>query len=135
VDSLRKGNGVVAKAVPYNPQPTTLIDWALSFVISPPAPITRSPKSPPSVKHNRSFSSPRLETIPEDVDFGPSHPIRRSSTSPQKPSNSNKPPPLLRIPGVGLVIRIGDLATLPMRTVLYYLLSKRIYSSRLSSPT
>jgi len=123
VDSLHKGNGVVAKAVPYNTQPTTFVEWALSFVTNLPVQ-SRPPKSPPPVKHKRSSSSPPLATIPEDVDPG----------SPATRRSSSYHAPLLRVPGVGLVIRIGDLATLPMRATLYYLLSRRIYSPRLAHP-
>jgi ribosome-associated translation inhibitor RaiA len=139
VDSLKKGTDVLLKSNGYFSSSTrrsNTVDWALSFFEGsgtmsnshPSSPPIR-PKSPSVSKHARFPSSPRLETIPEDSDFrfhGQSLSRRASMSS---SSTVTKPPPLLRIPGFGLVLRIGDLATLPLRTVIQYLLSRRVYST------
>ncbi|KIJ64364.1 hypothetical protein HYDPIDRAFT_40580 [Hydnomerulius pinastri MD-312] len=78
-----------------------------------------SPRSSP--KSGRSRAASKLETIPEVSTF--------------QPKSSRQPFSSLRIPGLGLVLRIGDLATLPVRRVVAYLLAGRIYTpSRAVSP-
>jgi hypothetical protein len=115
---------------------------AVSCPTSPKSPSStlRASKSASSSKHRHFPSPPRLETIPEDVDFAFLQPHRHHSRSspPASPISSSlpaspqRPPPLLRIPGVNLALRCGDLATLPLRTVVQYLLSARVGSSTLS---
>jgi uncharacterized protein (UPF0335 family) len=134
VDALKKGTEALLKSNGNHlPRRSQTIDWALSFfdatiVKSNSPPSTVRPKSPSVSKHPRFPSSPRLETIPEDSDFRFPDPSRKASTS-----SISKPVPILHIPGFNLVLRIGDLATLPLRTVVNYLLSRRAYSSWLPS--
>lgn len=126
-----------------NPTPESgLFNWLLSLIpfasyIIParapqglrlPSGTTRSPKSP---KHRRIYAS-RMETIPEDIDIpyvDQSPP--QSPTSANPPAPLSRPPPFFRIPGVNLALKCGDLATLPARTVVNYLLSARLGSSTL----
>lgn len=76
--------------------------------------VSRSPRSSP--KMGRSRSSIKLETIPEVATF--------------QPKSSVQPSRYLHIPGFGLALRICDLATLPLRQIIAYLLAGQIYTSR-----
>ena len=76
--------------------------------------VSRSPRSSP--KLGRSRSSIKLETIPEVSRFQPKCSAQSSR--------------YLRIPGLGLALRIGDLATLPLRRTITYLLAGQIYTPR-----
>ncbi|KAF8439986.1 hypothetical protein L210DRAFT_3541360 [Boletus edulis BED1] len=76
--------------------------------------VSRSPRSSP--KMGRSRSSIKLETIPEVATF--------------QPKSSTRSPRYLQIPGLGLALRIGDLATFPLRRIVAYLLAGRIYTPR-----
>lgn len=76
--------------------------------------VSRSPRSSP--KMGRSRSSIKLETIPEVATFQPKSSVQRSR--------------YFHIPGIGLVLRICDLATLPLRQTIGYLLAGQIYTSR-----
>jgi hypothetical protein len=87
--------------------------WLGPGVVSPPRTPTRVRPTPVTIKHGlraySSSSSIRLESIPEE---------------------DTKPPPTsmsssfqLHIPGAPLVLRWGDLATLPLRRVVHYLLT------------
>ena len=76
--------------------------------------ISRSPRSSP--KMARSRTSIKLETIPEVATFQPKCPTQPSR--------------YLRIPGLGLALRIGDLATLPLRRIVAYLLAGQVYTPR-----
>ena len=93
-----------------------LPSWLGLGLLSPPRTPTRVRHSPSSVtsKHNLrtypSNSSIRLESIPEE------------DTKPSS-SNSTQSSFQLRIPGAPLVLRWGDLATLPLRRVVHYLLA------------
>ncbi|KAG1773728.1 hypothetical protein EV702DRAFT_1200870 [Suillus placidus] len=71
-----------------------------------------SPRSSPKI--GRSRTPTKLETIPEGATFTPKRARYRF--------------PSLRIPGLKFVLRIGDLATLPVRRVVAYLLMGRIYA-------
>ncbi|KAG2135384.1 uncharacterized protein EDB93DRAFT_826760 [Suillus bovinus] len=75
-------------------------------------------KHPPSPRSSPKIGRPRtatkLETIPEGATFTPKSARYRF--------------PSLRIPGLKFVLRIGDLATLPVRRVVAYLLMGRIYA-------
>ncbi|KAG1873821.1 hypothetical protein F4604DRAFT_756501 [Suillus subluteus] len=71
-----------------------------------------SPRSSPKIGHSRIPT--KLETIPEGATFTPRRAQYRF--------------PSLRIPGLKFVLRIGDLATLPVRRVVAYLLMGRIYA-------
>jgi cell division protein FtsB len=81
---------------------------------------SRSDKLPPSPRPSPKVGRPRaatkLETIPEGAVF----------TS--KKAQYRFPP--FRIPGLKFVLRIGDLATLPVRRVVAFLLTGRIYAPR-----
>ncbi|KAF9218343.1 hypothetical protein BS17DRAFT_721362 [Gyrodon lividus] len=72
-----------------------------------------SPRSSPKMGRPRAAS--KLETIPEIATFQP-----KSSGNPFS----------LHIPGLGVALRIGDLATLPIRRVISYLLAGQIYTPR-----
>lgn len=76
--------------------------------------VSRSPRSSP--KMGRPRTSIKLETIPEVAAFQPKSSVQSSR--------------YLHIPGLGLVLRIGDLATLPLRRVVAYLLAGQIYTPR-----
>lgn len=76
--------------------------------------VSRSPRSSP--KMGRSRTSIKLETIPEIATFQPKCSTRSSR--------------YLHIPGLGLALRIGDLATLPLRRIVAYLLAGQIYTPR-----
>ncbi|KAG6377732.1 hypothetical protein JVT61DRAFT_14504 [Boletus reticuloceps] len=76
--------------------------------------VSRSPRSSP--KMGRSRTSIKLETIPEVATF--------------QPKSSTRSPRYLQIPGLGLALRIGDLATFPLRRIVAYLLAGRIYTPR-----
>lgn len=78
--------------------------------------VSRSPRSLP--KMSRSRSSIKLETIPEVSTFQPKCPIQSSRYL------------HIHIPGLGLALRIGDLATLPLRRIVAYLLAGQIYTPR-----
>ncbi|KAH7924991.1 hypothetical protein BV22DRAFT_465813 [Leucogyrophana mollusca] len=80
----------------------------------------QSPRSSPKTGRTRSGS--KLETIPEGAVF---------HTKPARPRFTS-----IRIPGIHLILRIGDLATLPVRTIVRYLLAGRIYQPQipLASP-
>lgn len=82
--------------------------------------VSRSPRSSPRM--GRSRSSIKLETIPEVATFQP-----KSSTQSSR---------YLQIPGIGLALRIIDLATLPLRCVVAYLLAGQTHIPRMraSSP-
>ncbi|KAG2078631.1 hypothetical protein BDR04DRAFT_1087102 [Suillus decipiens] len=71
-----------------------------------------SPRSSPKI--GRSRTPTKLETIPEGATFTPKRARYRF--------------PSFRIPGLKFVLRIGDLATLPVRRVVAYLLTGRIYA-------
>lgn len=71
--------------------------------------LPRSPRSSP--KMGRSRASIKLETIPEVATF--------------QPKSSVKSPRYFHIPGLCLVLRIGELATLPLRRIITYLLAGR----------
>ncbi|KAG1816845.1 uncharacterized protein BJ212DRAFT_1446896 [Suillus subaureus] len=71
-----------------------------------------SPRSSPKI--GRSRTPTKLETIPEGATFTPKRARYRF--------------PSLRIPGLKFVLRVGDLATLPVRRVVAYLLMGRIYA-------
>ncbi|KAG6330735.1 hypothetical protein ID866_8355 [Astraeus odoratus] len=71
-------------------------------------------------KNGRPCSSITLETISEVATFQP-------QISPHSFTS-------FRIPGLRLVLRMGDLATLPVRHVVAYLLSGKIYTPRGGSP-
>ncbi|KAF9238459.1 hypothetical protein BU15DRAFT_88321 [Melanogaster broomeanus] len=73
-----------------------------------------SPRYSPKMGRPRSGS--KLETIPELATFQLRSSRHRFS--------------YLRIPGMGIALRIGDLATLPVRRVIAYLLAGRIYTPR-----
>ncbi|KAL4070138.1 hypothetical protein V8B97DRAFT_2104441 [Scleroderma yunnanense] len=77
-----------------------------------------SPTKSPTRSYQRNglsrSSSTRLETIPEIATFQPNTPSLVSTS--------------FRIPGLGLVLPIGDLATLPVRYIVTYLLSGIIYT-------
>jgi hypothetical protein len=94
-----------------------------------------SSKTPSTSSKHRNFSSPpRLETIPEDVDFSfIDSPSSHTNLHSHSHTFGERSRPLLRIPGVNLVLRCGDLATLPLRTVVQYLLSPRVYASRIDA--
>ncbi|KAG2114413.1 hypothetical protein DEU56DRAFT_874313 [Suillus clintonianus] len=91
-------------------EPLALIfpEWARS---------SRRDKHPPSPRSSpkigRSRTATKLETIPEGATFTPKRVRYRF--------------PSLRIPGLKFVLRIGDLATLPVRRVVAYLLMGRVY--------
>jgi hypothetical protein len=158
IDSFRKGKGTATSVYRFSAHssrqsPGSIVDWVLSFIsyitgsfiqyptspristsphISTSSHISTSPRSPKgsasslrSLKpsRRRTFPSSRLETIPEDVDCA--LPNRTSRTV----HANSKSRYLLRIPGVNLALRCGDLATLPFRAVVHYLLSTRIGSS------
>ncbi|KIK94949.1 hypothetical protein PAXRUDRAFT_417386 [Paxillus rubicundulus Ve08.2h10] len=84
------------------------------------APLHSRNKCPPSPRSSPKIGRPRaackLETIPEISTF--------------QPKSSRNLFSSLRIPGLGVALRIGDLATLPVRCVISYLLSGRIYTPR-----
>lgn len=80
--------------------------------------VSRSPRSSP--KMGRSRTSIKLETIPEVATFQPKCSAQSSR--------------YLQIPGLGLVLRIGDLATLPLRRIVAYLLAGQIYTPRTHAP-
>ncbi|EGN92610.1 hypothetical protein SERLA73DRAFT_172723 [Serpula lacrymans var. lacrymans S7.3] len=71
---------------------------------------------PRSPKTSRSRKGSHLETIPEGSVFNTKQSKRRQSR--------------FHVPGLNLVLRIGDLAALPVRTIVQYLLSGRIYTPR-----
>ncbi|KAG0694468.1 hypothetical protein DFH29DRAFT_320922 [Suillus ampliporus] len=71
-----------------------------------------SPRSSPKI--GRSRTATKLETIPEGSVFTSKRARYRF--------------PSLRVPGLKFVLRIGDLATLPVRRVVAYLLTGRIYA-------
>jgi hypothetical protein len=71
-----------------------------------------SPRSSPKI--GRSRTPTKLETIPEGATFTPKR-ARYHFAS-------------FRIPGLKFVLRVGDLATLPIRRVVAYLLMGRIYA-------
>jgi hypothetical protein len=146
IDSFRKGKGTATNVFQFSSRGSrqsrgSLIDWVVSFISYITGSLTqypaspqistspRSPKSPTSSfrsvrpSRRRTFPSSRLETIPEDVDYA--FPNRTSRIV----HAASKSRYLLRIPGVNLVLRCGDLATLPFRAVVHYLLSTRIGSS------
>ncbi|KAH7911858.1 hypothetical protein BJ138DRAFT_1149640 [Hygrophoropsis aurantiaca] len=75
------------------------------------------PKSPRSPKLGRTRPSSKLETIPEGDIFR-----TKNASATFKP---------ILVPGIHLVLRIGDLATLPVRAIIRYLLSGRIYQPRI----
>jgi hypothetical protein len=79
----------------------------------------------PARQHSLSASgSPRgLETIPED---GGASPAASPKLARNRPSKSRS---RFRLPFVNVVFRIGDLATLPIRVVLGYLLAPRSIAS------
>ena len=81
--------------------------------------VSRSPRSSP--KMGRARTSIKLETIPEVATFQP-----KCSTQSSRY--------LHIIPGLGLAIRIGDLATLPLRRIVAYLLAGQIYTPRTHAP-
>ncbi|KAG6331173.1 hypothetical protein ID866_7917 [Astraeus odoratus] len=92
---------------------TTLPAWITGY----------SPTKCPSrhcQKNGRPQSSITLETIPEVAPF--------------HPNGSTLPFTSFHIPGLRLALHIGDLATLPVRHVVAYLLSGRIYTPRGRSP-
>ncbi|KAH0834104.1 hypothetical protein J3R83DRAFT_11392 [Lanmaoa asiatica] len=76
--------------------------------------VSRSPRSSP--KMGRPRTSIKLETIPEVATFQPKCSVQSSR--------------YLHIPGLGLALRIGDLATLPLRRIVGYLLAGQIYTPR-----
>lgn len=76
--------------------------------------VSRSPRSSP--KMGRCRTSIKLETIPEVATFQPKHSAQSSR--------------YLHIPGLGLALRIGDLAAFPLRRVVAYLLAGQIYAPR-----
>ncbi|KAG8215489.1 hypothetical protein J3R82DRAFT_9122 [Butyriboletus roseoflavus] len=78
--------------------------------------VTRSPRSLP--KMSRSRTPMKLETIPEVATFQPKCPVQSSRYL------------RIHIPGLGLALRIGDLATLPLRRIVAYLLAGQIYTPR-----
>ncbi|OAX34696.1 hypothetical protein K503DRAFT_425250 [Rhizopogon vinicolor AM-OR11-026] len=81
------------------------------------------PPSPrPPAKLGRPRAATKLETIPEGAVFTSKKTRYRC--------------PSFRIPGLNYVLRIGDLATLPVRRIVAFLLTGRIYSPRVpnSSP-
>ncbi|KIJ05505.1 hypothetical protein PAXINDRAFT_21250, partial [Paxillus involutus ATCC 200175] len=84
------------------------------------APLHSRNKGPPSPRSSPKMGRPRaackLETISEISTF--------------QPKSSRNPFSSLRIPGLGIALRIGDLATLPVRCVISYLLAGRIYTPR-----
>ena len=79
---------------------------------------SRTDKLPPSPRPSPKLGRPRattkLETIPEGAVF--------TSRAPRSCF------PSFRIPGLKFVLRIGDLATLPVRRVVAFLLIGRIYA-------
>ncbi|KAL4071304.1 hypothetical protein V8B97DRAFT_1871274 [Scleroderma yunnanense] len=101
------------------PPPTLLSVLKQHLNIILPASATgTSPAKSPTRSCQRSglsrSSSIRLETIPEIATFQPNTPGLVSAS--------------FRIPGLGLVLRIGDLVTLPVRCIVTYLLSRLIYT-------
>ncbi|KAG1763921.1 hypothetical protein EDD22DRAFT_1042688 [Suillus occidentalis] len=76
-----------------------------------------SPRSSPKIGRTRTPT--KLETIPEGATFTPKRARYRF--------------PSFRIPGLNFVLRIGDLATLPVRRVVAYLLMGRIYAPNASA--
>lgn len=86
---------------------------------------SRSDKLPPSPRPPTKLGRPRaatkLETIPEGAVF------TSQATRYRFPS--------FRIPGLKFALRIGDLATLPIRRVVGFLLTGRIYAPRVPSPS
>lgn len=75
------------------------------------------PPSPrPSPKLGRPRAATKLETIPEGAVFTSKRALYRF--------------PFFRIPGLKFALRIGDLATLPVRRVVAFLLTGRIYAPR-----
>lgn len=76
-----------------------------------------SPRSSPKIGRTRTPT--KLETIPEGATFTPKRARYRF--------------PSFRIPGLNFVLRIGDLATLPVRRVVAYLLMGRIYAPNAST--
>lgn len=116
----RKETSVQGSTLSYNltsafhatlvePLALVLPDWARSSRRD------KHPPSPrPSPKIGRSRTPTKLETIPEGATFTPKSARYRF--------------PSFRIPGLKFVLRIGDLATLPVRRVVAYLLMGRIYA-------
>ncbi|KAG1873311.1 hypothetical protein C8R48DRAFT_746093 [Suillus tomentosus] len=116
----RKEISVHGSALSYNLASafhTTLVE-PLGLVFPEWARSSRRDKHPPSPrpspKIGRSRTGTKLETIPEGATFTPKRAPYRF--------------PYLRIPGLKFALRIGDLATLPVRRVVAYLLMGRIYA-------
>lgn len=76
--------------------------------------ISRSPRCSPKMPRTR--SSIKLETIPEVATF--------------QPKSSVQPSRYFPFPGLGLALRICNLATLPLRCIFAYILAGQMFSSR-----